>query len=181
MHWYQRREHGGIGVKMYSHILIFSLFCSLCLCAEESDNKAEVGANRKGKIFYVSTTTSSSTFTTASLCYVPATGTLALLACKKRKKKRSSIFDNNPAGSSMNLGIDATSSRHSSDEDMPILEDPNENIGSGVRDGKFANYWITTTVLSTVTTYSTTGTLGSIVCTPNGWSYSACSGAGKKK
>ena len=53
----------------------------------------------------------------------------------------------------MNLGIDATSSRHSSDEDMPILEDPNENIGSGVRDGKFANYWITTTVLSTVTTY----------------------------
>ena len=36
---------------------------------------------------------------------------------------------------------------------MPIVEDPNENIGSGVRDGKFANYWITTTVMSTVTTY----------------------------
>merc|ERR1712061_431042 len=171
----------GIGVKMYSHILIFSLFCSLCLCAEESDNKADVGANRKGKIFYVSTTTSSSTFTTASLCYVPATGTLSIAGLQKRKKKRSSIFDNNPMGSSMNLGIDATSSRHSSDEDMPVAEDPNENIGYGVRDGKFANYWITTTVLSTVTTYSTTGTLGSIVCTPNGWSYSACSGAGKKK
>ena len=108
---------------------------------------------RNGKIFYVSTTTSSSTFTTASLCFVPATGTVALLACKKRKKKRSSIFDNNPVGRNVNLEIDATSSRHSSDEDMPIVEDPNENIGSGVRDGKFANYWITTTVMSTVTTY----------------------------
>merc|ERR1711994_393058 len=94
------------------------------------------------------------------------------------KKKRRSLWQSAiPAGK----GIDATSSRHSSDEDMPAVEDPNENIGSGVRDGKFANYWITTTVLSTVTTYSTTGTLGSIVCTPNGWSYSACSGAGKKK
>merc|ERR1719297_568909 len=57
---------------MWRYIFTFSLFCSLCLCAEESDNKAEVGANRNGKIFYVSTTTSSSTFTTASLCFVPA-------------------------------------------------------------------------------------------------------------
>merc|ERR1711902_236434 len=93
-------------------------------------------------------------------------GTVALLACKKRKKKRSSIFDNNPVGRNVNLEIDATSSRHSSDEDMPIVEDPNENIGSGVRDGKFANYWITTTVMSTVTTYSTTGTLAASCAPP---------------
>merc|ERR1719336_2756930 len=159
---------------MWRYIFTFSLFCSLCLCAEESDNKAEVGANRNGKIFYVSTTTSSSTFTTASLCFVPATGTVALLACKKRKKKRSSIFDNNPVGRNVNLEIAPSSSRHSSDEDMPIVEDPNENIGSEVRDGKFANYWITTTVMSTVTTFSTTVTLGSIVCSPNGWSYEQC-------
>merc|ERR1719384_1620981 len=155
---------------MYSHILIFSLFCSLCLCAEESDNKAEAGANRNGKIFYVSTTTSFSSVTTATYCYVPSAVATPLLTCKK--KRRSLWQSALPAGK----GIAPSSSRHSSDEDMPIVEDPNENIGSGVRDGKFANYWITTTV----TTYSTTGTLGSIVCTPQGWPYSACSGAGKK-
>merc|ERR1712156_560583 len=158
----------GIGVKMYSHILIFSLFCSLCLCAEESDNKAEAGSNRNGKIFYVSTTTSSSTVTTATYCYVPSAAATPLLTCKK--KRRSLWQSAIPAGK----GIAPSSSRHSSDEDMPAVEDPNENIGSGVRDGKFANYWITTTVISTVTTFSTTATLGSIVCSPNGWSYEQC-------
>merc|ERR1711933_219355 len=155
----------GIGVKMYSHILIFSLFCSFCLCVEES---AEAGANRNGKIFYVYTTTSFSSVTTATYCYVPSAAATPLLTCKK--KRRSLWQSALPAGK----GIAPSSSRHSSDEDMPVGEDPNENIGSGVRDGKFANYWITTTVISTVTTFSTTATLGSIVCSPNGWSYEQC-------
>ena len=102
---------------------------------------------RNGKIFYVSTTTSFSSVTTATYCYVPSAVATPLLTCKK--KRRSLWQSALPAGK----GIAPSSSRHSSDEDMPIVEDPNENIGSGVRDGKFANYWITTTVISTVTTF----------------------------
>ena len=95
----------------------------------------------------MSTTTSSSTVTTATYCYVPSAAATPLLTCKK--KRRSLWQSAIPAGK----GIAPSSSRHSSDEDMPAVEDPNENIGSGVRDGKFANYWITTTVISTVTTF----------------------------
>ena len=93
-----------------------------------------------------------STVTTASVCYVPSkAGTTILLTCKKRKRS-SSIFDTNP-NRNVDLEIAATSSRHSSDEDTLVEGDPNEHIESGVRDGKFANYWITTTVISTVTTF----------------------------
>ena len=42
------------------------------------------------------------------------------------------------------------------------------------RAGKFLLYWMTTTSTSTSTTYSSTSTLASLECTPNGFAISAC-------
>ena len=43
-----------------------------------------------------------------------------------------------------------------------------------VREGKFVNYWITTTLTRSTTVYTGTSTLASILCTPVGWPYANC-------
>ena len=45
------------------------------------------------------------------------------------------------------------------------------------RKGKFLLYWKTTTLTSTTTTFSSTTTLGTLECTPSGFTLSLC---GKK-
>ena len=44
------------------------------------------------------------------------------------------------------------------------------------RQGRFVNYWITTTFTSTTTSFTSTGTLGSILCTPIGYTFNNCPG-----
>merc|ERR1719422_2261246 len=62
-------------------VLLLSIF-AFCQAQEEAD-----GSNRTGKIFYVTTTSSTSTFSTASLCYVKKATDTVLITCKKRKRR----------------------------------------------------------------------------------------------
>ena len=51
------------------------------------------------------------------------------------------------------------------------------NDAKVTREGKFLVYWMTTTSITTITSYSSTFSLGSIHCTPSGYELSEC---GKK-
>ena len=51
------------------------------------------------------------------------------------------------------------------------------NDSKVTREGKFLVYWMTTTSITTITSYSSTFSLGSIHCTPSGYGLSEC---GKK-
>ena len=42
------------------------------------------------------------------------------------------------------------------------------------REGKFLLYWLTTTTTSTLTTYTNTYSLASLVCTPAGYTVKQC-------
>ena len=71
---------------------------------------------------------------------------------------------------------------NSRDEDDILSEDKNEAlVDSGMNDaarkGKFLLYWKTTTLTSTSTSYTVTYSLGTLECTPSGFTLSAC---GKK-
>ena len=71
---------------------------------------------------------------------------------------------------------------HSRDDDDILTEDKNEAlVDSGMNDaarkGKFLLYWKTTTLTSTSTSYTVTYSLGTLECTPSGFTLSAC---GKK-
>ena len=44
----------------------------------------------------------------------------------------------------------------------------------GTREGKFLVYWMTTTSITTITSYSATNTMASIVCTPSNFGVSQC-------
>ena len=47
------------------------------------------------------------------------------------------------------------------------------------RSGKFINYWITTTLTNTTTSYTATLTIGGVQCTPNGFTNIQCPGNGR--
>lgn len=49
------------------------------------------------------------------------------------------------------------------------------------RDPKFLNYFLTVTKTYTFTTLTATSSLGSVYCTPAGWTMNACPGASGRK
>ena len=45
---------------------------------------------------------------------------------------------------------------------------------SSGREGRFLLYWLTTTTTSTTTSFTATSSIGSVVCTPAGYTNSVC-------
>ena len=58
------------------------------------------------------------------------------------------------------------------EKDIDIEGSTNEIKGS--REGKFLVYWMTTTSITTMTSYSATRTVASLICTPSGYGISQC-------
>merc|ERR1711936_13379 len=129
--------------KMRASTVSIGIF--FCLFAGALSAKAD----RTGKIFYVTTTTSISTVNSVEFCYVLSAPATPLITCARRRRRMLS---------------EASSDIESSQEDMEE------------RHGRFVNYWITTTFTSTTTAYTATSTLKSIYCTPNGFTYNNCPG-----
>merc|ERR1712019_152850 len=102
--------------------------------------------------FFVSTSSTTTTISTASVCYISST---ALAACSGRKR-RSILYDGAQLDQSDVEPSQLTEGVRSSKE-----------LGSD-RKGKFLLYWITTTSISTSTSFTTTFTISSVVCTPSG-------------
>ena len=126
---------------------------------------------RGGKIFYVTTTSSISTVSTATYCWVQETMSFAPLTCgKKKRKKRAVKVIADKSGE--DLDIQPSSILPEEDNREPeseVMSSQGED-----RKGKFVNYWITTTFTSTTTSYTSTLSIATIECTPNGWTYVQC-------
>merc|ERR1711976_622434 len=154
----------GKTLKMLSrgHIVLLLSIFAFCQAQQEAD-----GSNRTGKIFYVTTTSSTSTFSTASLCYVKKATDTVLITCKKRKRR---TVEMGQIEGEDELAPSVVSSVVPEEERSNDLAD----VEGGLRNGKFVNYWITTTVTSTTTAFSTTQTIASILCTPYGFTYNQC-------
>merc|ERR1712227_810887 len=137
------------------------LFFTFTLSEESGD-----AGKRGGKIFYVTTTSSISTVSTATYCWVQETMSFAPLTCgKKKRKKRAVKVIADKSGE--DLDIQPSSILPEEDNREPeseIMSSQGED-----RKGKFVNYWITTTFTST-----TTLSIATIECTPNGWTYVQC-------
>merc|ERR1719297_239534 len=135
---------------MASYLGYVILFFSFSLfehvkCAENEEN-----VDREGKLFYVTTSSSVSTISTHSTCYVSDaafTGT-----CGRRKKRRSVIRDEAVVQPKIDVNhLDSS------------MDDANE---VGQRNAKFLVYWLTTTSTSTTTVFTATSTLATLTCTP---------------
>ena len=112
---------------------------------------------RKPKLFFVSTSATTSTLQTASICYV-SSATIA--TCTGRKRRTISLDGDQPEGAVQPSTLKRRDVKVDSEQEELSL---NKN-----REGRFLLYWITTTSISTSTSFTTTFTVSSALCTPAG-------------
>ena len=112
--------------------------------------------DKSPRLFYVSTSASTTVISTAALCYV--TSTTPTMECPGRKKRRV-VVDGE-------TGLMVLPSE--SGVETLKTEDDRELIGNSPhieRDGRFLLYWINTTSISSSTSYTTTWSVSSATCT----------------
>merc|ERR1712051_470876 len=136
--------------KMNQIILIFAFFGSAVLCEEVA---------RKPKLFFVSTSATTSTLQTASICYITTTN---LATCSGRKRRSISLDGTDPEGAVQ------PSPFKREVEGESVKQDEVSSKGNGNREGRFLLYWITTTSISTSTSFTITYSVSSAACTPAG-------------
>merc|ERR1712024_217016 len=163
----------GERIKMRDFVVtagLLFLFFTFTL-SEESDD-----TERAGKIFYVTTTSSISTVSTATFCFVQATQSYIPLTCgkKKRKKRAVKVISDKSAED-----LDIHPSSIYPEEDNEEIESEVMSSQGEERKGKFVNYWTTTFTSTTTTSYTSTLSTATVECTPVGWTYVQCP-AGKK-
>ena len=112
---------------------------------------------RKPKLFFVSTSATTSTLQTASICYV-SSATIA--TCTGRKRRTISLDGDLPENALQPSTLKRRDVKVDSEQEKLSL---NKN-----REGRFLLYWITTTSISTSTSFTTTFTVSSALCTPAG-------------
>ena len=122
---------------------------------------------RKPKLFFVSTSATTSTLQTLSICYV-SSATPA--ACTGRKRRSISL---EPAESKSLDGMEASHAisilTGMESEGAVQPSTINREVDGGQdREGRFLLYWITTTSISTSTSFTTTYTISSVAWTPPG-------------
>merc|ERR1712215_342267 len=118
-------------------VIKMKVFCLLCIVFSISGASREAG--RKPRLFLVSTHSTALTVSTASICYV-SDATFGKFDLCDGKKKRRSIPR---VGKVEDKILKPSSSKLESADDTE-------------RVGRFFIYWITTTSISTTTTYTTT-------------------------
>merc|ERR1712226_651253 len=131
--------------KMRGSIVSIGIF--FCLFASALSAKAD----RTGKIFYVTTTTSISTVHSVEFCYVLSAPATPLITCARRRRRMLSEASSDVQTEDISP---SASDIESSQEDMEE------------RHGRFVNYGITTTFTSTTTAYTATSILKSIFALP---------------
>merc|ERR1712018_903004 len=128
-------------VKM-DRVSVLGLFL---LVAAAASAKHQV--ERHPKLFFVSTSSTTSTIQTASVCYITTT-TGFLGACTGRKRRAINFDEFKPSQMKEEV-VQSSMEEKSSD-----------------RKGRFLLYWITTTSISTSIT--STFSVYSVICTPSG-------------
>merc|ERR1719418_229605 len=115
---------------------------------------AEDEVARKPKLFFVSTSATTTTLQTLSVCYYTST---SVTTCTGRKRRAIDVE-----------GVMLSDVESLEDAASTEIESSHREEGTsidGSRDGRFLLYWITTTSISTSTSYTTTYSISNVVCT----------------
>merc|ERR1712141_613144 len=112
----------------------------------------DVSNHRKPKLFFVSTTSTTSTLKTATACYF--TSGNAVTTCSRRRRR-----------AFVSEGVEDIPEFQPSQVESGMYDDDTASEG---RQGKFLLYWLTTTTTSITTEFTKTTTVYSVICTPSG-------------
>merc|ERR1711923_172680 len=141
---------------------------------DEGARRIEPQRSRAPKVFYVTTQSSTTTLTTNTICYV----TLSAISTVCGRKKRFINFD--PIDGEKDISVSRTPKLAEDETPVDDLVDENIDLDGSIdrakvtREGKFLVYWMTTTSISTITSFSSTYSLASIICTPSNYAVSEC-------
>jgi len=135
--------------------------------ASSGETGSERASNlRKPRLFYVSTSTTTSTLNTMTLCYQVLSTARNLGNCGRRKRaiaKRE---------------VDITQLGEKLEEIRPSRKvepsDTLEEDDMDAREERVLNYWMTTTTTVTSHSYTVTSTFASLLCTYDGFTYATC-------
>merc|ERR1712037_771502 len=137
-------------LKMKQIILFIAFFGSAVLCEEVA---------RKPKLFFVSTSATTSTLQTAFVCYVTSAAPTSVCG----QKRRAISFDGmEPVGT-----VQPSTFKREFEGESVQLDEASSKV-SGKREGRFLLYWIPTTSISTSTSFTITYSVSSALCTPAG-------------
>merc|ERR1712024_56294 len=132
------------------------VICLICIGLSSAENVKGASA-RSPKLFFVSSKSTTSTFSTTTLCYT-SIANAAVVACGRKKR---AIMD------------EVLGTAHRASQEDIQAEASHEELVSGMdeataeRQGKFLLYWLTTTSTSTLPSYTATTTLV-VSCLPTG-------------
>merc|ERR1712154_569432 len=135
-------------------IILSSLALSSTAWAEE------VESSRNPKIFLVSTTTSTSTYSAMSVCWIQFSTVNGIITCSKKRRSINFLED---------MGVrpaEGPIAPH------PALKNDEDDIDD--RELRQLNYWMTRVVTTTYTTFTATSSIGSLYCTPLGYTNVPC-------
>merc|ERR1739840_34584 len=142
-----QRGRGSITTIMNTVSLLVVLFAVAASAAED-----EVA--RKPKLFFVSTSATTTTLQTLFICYVSSN---VISTCGKRRRRSINIDGLTPEDAAP---VDLEPSQREQAASAPALH--------GSREGRFLLYWITTTSISPSTSFTTTYSVSSALCTAPG-------------
>merc|ERR1719373_737609 len=166
--------------------VIFFLHAVIGESTEESGESQEVSEDRDKRQFFVTTTTSTTTLTTLKLCWIQFTSVTGSMRCRRRKRNIADRiiidnFENNPE-TMISPNPSTTEIEEDTLDDIidqrQVLDDSELSPSMEDRKGKFLNYWMTISKTMAITSFSTTSTFGSIICTPTSFEYGPCPGSG---
>merc|ERR1711935_705255 len=174
-----------IAMETLGALLAVSMLIASSAAAPE-DPTPELKRSRNPKVYLISTTTSTSTLSTTSVCFTLVQTTDVLQACGK-KKRSISFLEDKPTNQQTSEIIAPNPALKAGDDDAfaklhdiaDVTGGKNDEEDYEEREAKFFNYWMTTTITTTFTTYTATSSLGSIICTPVGFTDSNCPLHGK--
>merc|ERR1719410_3337648 len=151
---------------MQSSILTTLLLVCLGLGIIQGDQMQD--KKRDPKLFYVSTTTTTSTWYGSTICFASTTTSLGTCG---RKRRAVSISDLDPEYAAKIQPSSISDEEEDIFEESALVEPSEENDS---RKGRFLVYWMTTTSVSTSSSYTTTLTVASLTCTPSSFAFSLC-------
>merc|ERR1711862_303184 len=163
-------------LRINNSTLELILFLTLYVGMSYQEKENLLTPARKAKLFYVTTTSSTSTVSTTTICWVRTAGGTAFKdgVCKRRKR---SFLSKRPTEGDEEDDYNhliAASTSMESDEELLLTsskEEQNEDLN---RSARFALYWRTTTLTFTTTSYTSTSSLASLYCTPSAFRFSEC-------
>lgn len=154
---------------MFARLIAITLAIAVLAVGVNGEEGSEaVSGRRQPKLFYISSSTTTSTFSTSTVCFKSGT---ALATCSKRKRKRdimSELVQDAPES------IKPSRNSRMDEEELEDVLEAVEKETENQRDPKFLLYWATLTSTSTSTSYTATQTLYSLECTPTAFGTSLC-------